>query len=50
MRGVEEQGGGLIPLTTNAIFLFDLSETFISISLNFFKNKMFLHDFFSARG
>ena len=39
-----------IPLTTNAIFLSDLSETSISDSSNFLKNKMFLHEFFSAKG
>ena len=41
---------GHIPLTTNAIFLSDLSETSISDSSNFLKNKMFLHEFFSFRG
>ena len=35
-----------IPLTTNAIFLSDLSETFFSDSSNFLKNKVFLHGFF----
>ena len=38
------------PLTTNANFLSDLSETSISDSSNFLKNKMFLHEFFSFRG
>ena len=38
------------PLTTNANFLSDLSETSISDSSNFLKNKMFLHEFFSSRG
>ena len=35
---------------TNAIFLSDLSETLISESSNFLKNKMFLREFFSFRG
>ena len=40
----------LSPLTTNAIFLSDLSETLISDSSIFLKNKMFLSEFFSSRG
>ena len=40
----------LIPLTTNAIFLSDISETLISDSSNFSKNKMYLREFVSFRG
>ena len=39
-----------IPLTTNAIFLSDLSETFFTDSSNFLKNKMFLPGFFFSGG
>ena len=35
---------------TNAIFLSDLSETFLSDSSNFLKNKMTLHGFFFSSG
>ena len=35
-------------LMTNAIFLSDLSETLISDSSNFLKNKMFLREFFPS--
>ena len=39
----------LSPLTTNAIFLSDLSQTFTSDSSNLKNKKMFLHNFFFQR-
>ena len=47
---VKFSGSKLSPLMTNAIFLSDLSETFLSDSSNFLKNKMFLHGFFFSSG
>ena len=43
-----EETYNINPLTTNAIFLSDLSKTFISNSSNFLKNKFFLHEFLSS--
>ena len=38
------------PLTTNAIFYSDLSQTFFRDSSNFLKNKKFLVGFFFSSG
>ena len=45
-----EYSGTFNPLTTNAIFFSDLSQTFFRDSSNFLKNKKFLHGFFFSSG